>query len=120
MLFIYLAILVVAMFWVIKILGPEMAKPSLPKTASGSGSLEHPPSEDTAQRTEKLQTLLSEKNRTIDLLETELKVYQAQATSFDKLKTLLEGEIQRLREQNRIFRSELGLPAVQPKENSIK
>ena len=43
----------------------------------------------------------------------------SQVRNFEKVKTLLEEEIHRLREQNRIFRSELGLPAVQPKENSI-
>ena len=31
---------------------------------------------------------------------------------------LLEEEIDRLREQNRIFRSELGLPGAQAKKNS--
>ena len=68
---------------------------------------------------EKLETLLAEKNKNIGLLQTELKVFCAQVRDFDKMKSVLEDEIHRLREQNRMFRSELGLPTVQPKENSI-
>jgi hypothetical protein len=66
-----------------------------------------------------MEALLVEKNRSIRLLETENKVLEVQVRSFSKVKTLLEEEILRLREQNRIFRSELGLPAVQTKENII-
>ncbi len=125
MLFIYLAVLGTAIIWVVKTLGPEMAKPPLPApTAKNTLKVvpyEPPKPVDKAEKViERLETLLAEKNRSISLLETELKVFHTQVSSFDKVKTLLEQEIQHLRDQNRIFRSELGLPALQSKENSIK
>jgi hypothetical protein len=52
-------------------------------------------------------------------LQKELKIFHVQMRDFDKVKTLLEEEIHRLREQNRIFRSELGLARRSTKENSI-
>ena len=106
----YLAGLVTAIYWVVKILAPEMAKPGAHKD-SQSNTL------DT--RIEKLEPLLAEKNKIIHSLETESKLFKIQINNFSKVRTLLETEIYRLREQNRIFRSELGLPAVQSKESSI-
>lgn len=108
--FLYLTLLITALYWVAKLLLPEMNKPLFDFFQS----------EGTDNRIEKLETLLAEKNKNIDLLQAELKTFQAQARSFDKMKTLLDEEIHHLREQNRIFRSELGLPAVLPGENSIK
>ena len=121
MLFLYLAILIPALYWVSKILLPEMVKPPLQQTASGSGSIDFSQSDeaDTDKRMKKLETLLSEKNRSIDFLDNELKVFHAQISAFDKIRTLLEEEIHHLRAQNRMFRSELGLPTTQPKVNSI-
>lgn len=115
----YLAVVIAALYGVAKVLLPEMAKPPLPQPDPEQNSFEVIPYDQGDKRMEKLETLLAEKNRTIDLLEMESKVFHAQVSSFEKVKTLLEGEIHRLREQNRIFRSELGLPAAQPKENSI-
>ena len=107
MLILYLAVLVTALYWVLRILLPEMTKPNSIK--------KNEPDEST----EKLETLLIEKNKNISLLQTELRILHVQVRAFDKVKTLLDEEILRLREQNRMFRSELGLPAAQPKENSI-
>jgi hypothetical protein len=123
MIVLYLAVLATAIYWVIKTLGPEMAKPYLPKIEPmvKPVALVVPVELNDADRSmEKLETLLIEKNKSIQLLQTELKVFQAQANNYDKIKSLFEEEIARLREQNRIFRSELGLPAVQLKENSIR
>jgi len=118
MLFLYLAILIPAMFWVIKVILPEMAKPvesKAPKSSSFDFSQSYP----TDKRIEKLETLLAEKNKNIQLLQKELKIFHAQIRDFDKVKTLFEEETRRLREQNRIFRSELGLSSTQSKEGSI-
>lgn len=108
LIFLYLAVLITALYWVSKMLLPEMAKPSKKVQVN-----------EPDNGTEKLKTLLIEKNEDIQLLQTELKVFQVQVRNFDKIKSLLTEEIDRLREQNRIFRSELGLPAGQLKENSI-
>ena len=70
------------------------------------------------KKTELMEALLVEKNKIIRLLEAENKVLVVQVRAFSKVREVLDEEIRRLREQNRIFRSELGLPAVQPKENS--
>ncbi len=113
MLIVYLAILISVSYWVVKTLAPEMAKPPLPKTRIPVPSpIELSELDQAKQRIEKLETLLDEKNRNISLFQKEIKVFQMQICSFDKVKLLLEEEIQRLREQNRIFRSELGMPAV--------
>ena len=120
MLIIYLAVLGLAMYYVVKLLGPEMSKPVPTKIVSETELPVIPKTIGTENRTEKLETLMAEKNRNIALLQKELKMFQAQVRDFDKIKSVLEEEIQRLREQNRIFRSELGLPAQQTKETSVK
>lgn len=120
MLFIYLAVLCTAGYWVIKTLGPEMAKPPSPKKVQ-----EEPDAINFSQynwpskKIEKLETILAEKNTNISLLQKELKISQAQVQAHDKVKALLDDEIHRLREQNRVFRSELGLPTDQPKVTLI-
>ncbi len=122
LIFFYLAVLITALYWVSKILGPEMAKSSIyqiPKSASDLGSVELTQTNEPDKRIEKLETLLAEKNKDIGLLQKDLRISHVQVRAFEKVKTLMDEEIHRLREQNRIFRSELGLPAVQPKENSI-
>ena len=108
LIFFYVTVLMTALYWVSKMLLPEMVRSS-----------KIVPVNEPEKGTEKLEILLSEKNKDIQLLQTELKVFQVQVHNFDKIKSLLVEEIDRLREQNRIFRSELGLPAVQLKENSI-
>ena len=119
MLIFYLAVLIAALYWVLKTLIPEMTKPPLPRPPAEEGPFDFTGFE-TDKKIERLDVLLAEKNKNISLLETELKVFQAQSRAFDKLKTALEEEIQHLRGQNRIFRSELGLPSVQaPNKNSI-
>lgn len=107
MLFLYLAVLIVALYSVIKVLVPEMMKPRSPDPSG---------SKEPDKKEELMEALLIEKNRNIRLLENENKVLDVQVRAFGKVKTVLEEEILRLREQNRIFRSELGLPAVQIKE----
>ena len=110
MLFLYLAVVVIALYLVSRVLMPEMIKPGSPGKSLSA---------EPDKKTELMEALLVEKNRSIRLLETENKVLDVQVRSFGKVKVLLEEEILRLREQNRIFRSELGLPAVQTKENII-
>ena len=115
----YLAVLGAALYWVSKLLLPEMAKPPIPKPAPRSKTFEIVQSMEADNRVEKLETLLAEKNKNISLLQNEIRIYHVQVRDSDKIKSLLEDEIHRLREQNRIFRSELGLPTVAPKETSI-
>ena len=119
MIILYLAVVMTALFWVSKMLLPEMLKPPLPRSPSKSKTINSIQLKQPENRTEKLESLLAEKNRNIALLQTELKIFHAQVCNFDKVKSLLEEEIRRLREQNRIFRSELGLPAGQVRENSL-
>ncbi len=106
----YLIFLITSLYWVAKLLLPEMTKP---------GPFDFSRSNGPDERIEKLEALLAEKNKDISFLQTELKTSHLQVHTFDKIKTLLDDEIHHLREQNRIFRSELGLPAVHTKENSI-
>jgi len=102
-----------------------MAKPPLRKAVKINKAIPKSNPEQSAQtddsntRVEKLETLLAEKNKNIQLLQKELTVFIVQVREFDKLKNLLEEEIYRLKEQNRIFRSELGIPANQVKEGAI-
>ena len=110
MLILYLAVLITALYWVSKILLPEMTK---------KDSFDFSEPNEPDKRIEKLEALLAEKNKNIGFLQKELKIFYVQVQAFDRVKTLLDEEIHHLREQNRIFRSELGLPAAQPKENSI-
>jgi hypothetical protein len=122
MLILYLAVLIAALYWVSKTLIPELAKPPLAKALEEDDPFDFSQIEFDKKegKIEKLEVLLFEKNKEIALQETELKVFQAQARAFDKIKTALDEEIQHLREQNRIFRSELGLPSVgQPSTNPI-
>ena len=120
MLIIYLAVLIATLYWVTKILLPEMAKPTLPAKKPVPKSMYIPQSAAASDnRIEKLEILLAEKNKNIQVLQSELTIFLVQVREFDKIKAMLEEEIHRLREQNRIFRSELGLPAAQPKESSI-
>jgi hypothetical protein len=113
--FLYLAVVIAALYWVSKMLLPEMAKPPLPR----GRVVGEPKSFDAAEiidpnaKFKKLEMMLVEKNKNINILQTELKIFHIQVRESDKLKSLLEDEIHRLREQNRIFRSELGLPAAQ-------
>ncbi len=108
--FLYLTVLITALYWVAKLLLPEMAKPN---------SFDFSQTDGPDKKIEKLEALLAEKNKNISLLQTELKASRLRLGAFDRIKTLLDEEIRRLREQNRIFRSELGLPAGHTKEKSI-
>jgi len=122
--FLYLAVIAFGMYWAARMLLPEMLKPSPPKTISPKDFSKLEPSDfiqsdESVNRIEKLENFLEEKNKNIQLLQKELQVLYAQVRDYDKIKNLLEEEIHRLKEQNRIFRSELGLPTVQVKENSI-
>ncbi len=103
MLILYLVVLIIALYWVSRILLPEMTK----KDSVASSQPNEPD-----KSTEKLEALLAEKNKNASLLQKELRIFQAQIRSFDKVKTLMDEEICRLREQNRIFRSKLGEPPV--------
>ena len=116
MLTIYLAVVVAALYAVIRILGPEMAKPSLPRKSSSPEFIELERVDEPTKRIEKLEMLLAEKNKNIELLQMELRVLQVQVRNNETIKELLDEEIQRLRDINRVFRSELGLPTEQLKE----
>jgi len=125
MLFLYLTVLIGGIYLAFKLLAPEMRRsistkaPKAPKAAAAVEPQQVVSGSQPGNRIEKMEFLLAEKNKNILLLQTELKLFHAQIRDFDKVKTLLEEEVHRLKEQNRMFRSELGLPAVQPKENSI-
>ena len=120
MFFLYLAVMITGLCWAVKLLGPEFAK-SVPeaKKESKPESFIIPQSKESLSRLEKLEVLLVEKNKNINLLQNELKVFYVHVRDSNKIKTLLEEEIQRLREQNRIFRSELGLPSLRSTGNSM-
>lgn len=120
MIILYVVLVVASLLFVARILLPEMAKPVVrPIAPKKENPLAIEPKE-ADNRIEKLEYFLTEKNKNIQLLQTELRIFHAQIRDFDKVKTLLETEIQHLREQNRMFRSELGLPTtVQLKENAL-
>jgi len=120
MLVLYLAILTTGLYYVAKILSPEMRRTPLPRKPAAFDPLDFSTLETPENRIGKLEILLFEKNKNIQLLQSELKVSLVQIRNFDKVKVLLEEEIRRLREQNRIFRSELGLPTIEAKENSTR
>ena len=107
--FLYVAFLSTALFLVARVLWPELKK---------SSSFASDQSNKPDERTEKLETLLEEKNKNNQFIQKELRIFQAQTRDFNKVKDLLDEEIHRLREQNRVLRSELGLPSVQSGENS--
>ena len=124
MLIFYLAVLIIGMYWASKNLLPELLnfKPSglpSPKALTISKPIENNGPGEPQKRIEKLEILLLEKNKNILFFQNELRILYAQVREFDKLKGVLDEEILRLREQNRIFRSELGLPTVQAKEGIV-
>ena len=122
MLYLLVGIVILGLIAVFKILAPEMLKTSnyRVRRVNPEAELDQLLKTTLPQKgTEKLEILLAEKNRNISLLERELKILQSQEQSFNKVKVLMLEEIQRLKEQNRIFRSELGLPTMKPHENSI-
>jgi len=121
MLILYLAILCSGLYFVIKNLLPEMSKPVAVKPQAPKPIEQEIVNEDPApeNRILKLKGLLAEKNSNIQVLQTHIKAMQIQIRDFDKVRSLLEDEIHHLREQNRIFRSELGLPAVDVKEKQV-
>jgi septal ring factor EnvC (AmiA/AmiB activator) len=119
LIFLFLAGVVTVLYLVLKSLLPEMtAKPPALKIVAKTDSFDFSQSSKHYKKIEKLETLLAEKNKSISLLEAELKTLDAQVRAFDKLKNLLDEEIHRLKGQNRMFRSELGLPTLQTQENS--
>jgi len=119
MIILYLAVLIIGTYLILKNLLPELSKPDKIKIIPRKNPIGLTQSDTVDNRIEKLETLISEKNKNIHFLQTELSIFLTQVREFDKVKILLEDEIHRLREQNRIFRSELGLPAAQTKEKSI-
>ena len=120
LIYLYLLIVISAIYWVVKTLAPEFAKPPMPRPLTKNKISATVINQDsTDARIEKLESLISEKNINIQLLQKELRVFHVKVREFDKIKDLLDGEIRRLREQNRIFRSELGLPTVPTKERTI-
>ena len=120
MLILYLTIVVIGFCCASIVLLPELVKPPLRKTGQMPTPSILPPKSENINRLEKLESILDEKNRNITVLQKELRIFHAQIRDFDKIKTLLEAEIHHLKEQNRIFRSELGLPTVQATQNSLR
>ncbi len=119
MIYFYLAFLFIAMYGVAKLLLPEMIKSPVVKPTAKIDTVDIIGPNESENRIKKLEDLLAEKSRNIKYLQSELQVFLVQVREFDKIKTLLTDEIKHLREQNRIFRSELGLPAGQSKEKSV-
>ena len=56
-------------------------------------------------KAEKLEVLLLEKNRLIDRLQNELEAERSHRQEFEKVKDLLDEEIVRLKEHNRVLRT---------------
>jgi uncharacterized coiled-coil protein SlyX len=110
MLIFYLAILIITIGISLKLLIPEIRKSSSSMVFSVA-----PQADDTTLKIEKLDMMLAEKNKTIEHLREELKILHAQSQDFEKIKTLMEEEIQHLKGQNRMAKSEI--PADQPKED---
>ena len=96
MLILFLAFLFIALYSVARILLPEMNKPLLLKTILESNSLGFDQSNESDNRMTKLETLLTEKSKNIQLLQTELRISHVQIRDFDKVKVLLEEEIKDL------------------------
>jgi len=97
MVILFLAVVIIALYFAIKLLAPEIHKPTLSMAAAIV-----PPADNTILKTERLEMMVEEKNKSIEHLQEECKVLQAQAQDFDKIKTILEEEIQHLKEQNRL------------------
>ncbi len=112
MVILYLAVVIIALYFAIKLLAPEIRKPTLSMASSIA-----PPADNAILKTERLEMMVEEKNKSIEQLQEECKVLQTQVQDFEKVKTLLEEEIEHLKEQNRSIKS--GVPADQPKDNSI-
>ena len=122
MIIFFAALVIVALVLVFRILLPEMKKSpeiKVVKIVPLQETFDVSQLDKPASKLEKLEMMLADKNKNISLLEKELKVLQAQTRSFDKVKMLIEEEIQRLKEQNRMFRSELGLPTIGTRQGSI-
>ena len=105
--FIYLTLVLIALFVVARKLWPEMKKPPFVPNDNGHAS--------------RLETLLDEKTKSLQFLQMESKILRTEMRDFSKIKAMLEEEIRRLRDQNRIFRSELGLSsgAQQPEKSLL-
>ena len=112
MLIVYLAVLFTALWWVSKTLLKEIVESPIPKTPVPQKPLNYSEPQGTERKLDKLEILLAEKNKNIQHLQTQLQIFLVQIREFDKIKALLDEEIIRLREQNRIFRSELGMPTM--------
>ncbi len=82
-------------------------KPSVPFDIPEPPVHHTPEKINSAQQMEKIDIMLSEKNKEINRLQTELQSYEDRWGDVEKVKTLLEEEIQKLREQNRTLKSEL-------------
>lgn len=120
MLILYLAVLIAGLYFAIKNLIPEMK--SIPEASKSveEKDFNFIPFKVTDHQVEKLDLMLAQKNRDITFLQKELRICKNQISSFEKIKAFMEEEIKYLREQNRIFRSELGLPAFSSNQNSVK
>jgi hypothetical protein len=62
--------------------------------------------QSSQEKITKLEVLLAEKNREIDRLRSQLGVHLDHSADFEKLKCILEEEIQNLRAQNRALKSQ--------------
>ncbi len=129
--FLYLLILLVGGYFILKALAPQLdlkfpllglsqiGRPKLRKDVANplpvlkedksvltpSAAINIPPPE--VHEYSKADLLLVEKNKEIALLKEQLRVKQNQADDFEKLKSILDEEIVKLREQNRLLKTEL-------------
>src|SRR5450631_3795042 len=95
----YLGFLIIGLYLVLRNLLPEILKTNYPRSSSKPSPIGLAQSDTIDNRIEKLETFICEKNKNIQFLQSELRIFLIQVREFDKIKTLLDDEIQRLREQ---------------------
>lgn len=89
---------------------PQIGRPKLRKDVANSLAVKQPAidiPQPQVHEYSKAEVLLAEKNKEIALLKEQLRVKQNQSDDFDKLKEILDAEIAKLREQNRLLKTEL-------------
>ncbi len=123
--FLYLLILLVGGYFILRALFPDfkfnfpmmpniklpqIGRPKLRKDVANSLAVKQPAidiPQPQVHEYSKAEVLLAEKNKEIALLKEQLRVKQNQSDDFDKLKEILDAEIAKLREQNRLLKTEL-------------
>jgi hypothetical protein len=87
---------------------PISQKPRQPVVMEGLAEIEKEPNPDLIEQISKLESILLEKNRSIERLEKKLKAEWANRLEFEKVKNILDEEIVYLRTQNKELKTKIG------------